>query len=402
VAPTLSGVVPLHDDRIRGLRWVEENTNLETVMAQLRRLHHDVVLHEVDEHQHPHPKNCVLNLVVALDDKHRITACDRLVAGLAASHPLRAILVHLHGGGGAGILDADLTVEAHKLVSGFPVQREQVLLHVRGEAAHHLSSLVEPLLVNDVPTYLWWSGRHRLDEEIVQDAISFSDVLVVDSGKFEHPIDALLELAGLAADPDATVGVADFRWGRMRPWRDAISMFFGPADRRPLVGGIQEISVDAAGSGPDARAGAALLAGWMAWALGWRLGPIAGADDTTTAVAGTGEGHHVRLTLRAVPNDRLNNGELLTVRLSGHHQRRRFTLTIERDAEGDDHAHVTIQLDGGEPVRQRLTLPRLGDPDLLIHVMWANRRDPVFQGALRAAAPLLEALRQRRRSGGDR
>jgi glucose-6-phosphate dehydrogenase assembly protein OpcA len=393
--------MPLDEDRIRGLRWVEENTNLETVMEQLRRLHHDVVLHEVDQHEHPHPKNCVLNLVVAMDDKHRVTACDKLVAGLAASHPLRAILIHLHGGGGPGILDADVTVEAHKLVSGFPVQREQVLLHVRGEAAHHLSSLVEPLLVDDVPTYLWWSGRHRLDEEIVQDAISFSDVLVVDSGKFEHPVDGLLELAGLA-DPDATVGVADFRWGRLRPWRDAIGHFFGPADRRPLLGGMQEITVEAAGSGPDARGGAALLAGWVASALRWRLVSTADDDDATTAVAETGEGHRVRLTLRSVPNDHLHHGELLTVRLAGHRGRRTFTLTIERDAEGGDHAYVTMQLDGGAPVRQRLTLPRLGDPTLLINVLWASQRDPVFHGALRAAAPLLEAMRQRRTSGGDR
>jgi hypothetical protein len=101
----------------------------------------------------------------------------------------------------------------------------------------------------------------------------------------------------------------------------------------------------------------------------------------------------VRLTLRSVPNDRLHHGELLTVRLAGRRGRHAFTLTIERDPDGDNHAHVTIQLDGGQPVRQRLTLPRLGDPDLLIHVLWANQRDPVFHGALRAATPLLEAMR---------
>jgi glucose-6-phosphate dehydrogenase assembly protein OpcA len=394
VAPTLSGVLALHDDRIRGMRWVEENTDLETVMAHLRRLHHDVVLHEVDQHEHPHPKNCVLNLVVALDDQHRVTACDKLVAGLAASHPLRAVLVHLHGGGGPGILDADVTVEAHKLLTGFPVQREQVLLHVRGQAAHHLSSLVEPLLVNDVPTYLWWSGRHRLDEAIVQDAISFSDVLVVDSGKFEHPIDALLELAGLAADPQAPVGVADFRWGRVWPWRDAIGQFFGPADRRPLLGAMQEVTMQGAGSGPAARAGAALIVGWLASALGWRLDSMAAAgDDATTAVAVTGEGHHLPVTLRSVPHDRLSNGELLNVLLSGRHGQRTFALAIDRDTEGGDHAHVSIRLDGGEPVLKRITLPRLGDPELLIHVLWGGRHDPVFHGALRAAAPLLEAMR---------
>jgi glucose-6-phosphate dehydrogenase assembly protein OpcA len=383
----------MRDDRVRTMRWEAANTDLEAVMAHLRELHREVTQHDRETQEHPHPKNCVLNLVVALDEKHMVTACDKLVGHLAASHPLRAVLVHLHGGRGEGMLDAEITVEAHKLVTGFPVQREQVLLHVRGEATEHLSSLVEPLLVDDVPTYLWWSGRHRLDEAIVQDAISFSDVLVVDSAKFEHPIDALLQLAELVANPDAPVGVADFRWGRVRPWRDAIGQFFGPADRRALLPGLQEITAEAAGSSPDARAGAALLAGWAAAMLGWRFVETAAAnDDATEAVALAGE-HRVRLTLRSVPNDRLHHGELLTVRLAGRRGRHAFTLTIERDPDGDNHAHVTIQLDGGQPVRQRLTLPRLGDPDLLIHVLWANQRDPVFHGALRAATPLLEAMR---------
>lgn len=394
MASTLSGVVPLHEDRVQVRRWSAEDTDLETVMARLRALHHDVALHEVDPHEHPHPKNCVLNLVVALDDKHRVTECDKLVGNLAASHPLRAILVHLHGGGGAGMLDADIIVEAHKLVNGAPVQREQVLLHVRGEAAHHLSSLIEPLLVDDVPTYLWWSGRHRLSEAIVQDAIRFSDVLVVDSMKFEHPIDALLELADLVADPDARVGVADFRWGRARPWRDAIGQFFGPEDRRALLPGLHEVTAEAAGSGVDARTGAALLAGWAASALGWRLADAAAAgDDATTAVLHTGGDGRATVTLRSVPNDRLHHGELLTVRLAGRRGRHPFTLTIERDPDGENHAHVTIELDHGAPVRQRLTLPRMGDPDLLIHALWANQRDPVFHAALRAATPLLEAMR---------
>jgi glucose-6-phosphate dehydrogenase assembly protein OpcA len=394
MASTLSGVLPLDQDRIRARRWEAEETDLETVMAHLRVLHHDVALHEVDPHEHPHPKNCVLNLVVALDDKHRVTACDTLVGHLAASHPMRAVLVHLHGGTGGGTLGAEITVEAHKLFNGFPVQREQVLLHVRGEAAHHLSSLVAPLLVDDVPTYLWWSGRHRLNEAIVQDAISFSDVLVVDSGRFERPIDTLLELAGLVTSPDAPVGVADFRWGRVRPWRDAIGQFFGPADRRALLPGLREVTAEAAGSGPDARAGVALLAGWAASALGWRFVDAApAADDATAAVADTGGEHRVSFTLRSVPNDRLRHGELLTVRLAGQRGRHAFTLTMERDPDGDNHAHVTIELDGGEPVRQRLTLPRLGDPDLLIHVLWADPRDQVFHGALRAAVPLLEAMR---------
>lgn len=392
--PAVGGVAGLSQDRVRVRRWRATDVDLATVLEKLHEQHAELARHDAEDLEHPHPRNCVLNLVVGLGSRHRAEACDRLVADLAPSHPLRAILVHLHGGRGTGALDAEITSEAHKLVTGFPVQREQILLHVRGELTHHLASLVEPLLVSDVPTYLWWSGGGRLDEGTIHDAMEFSDVLVVDSAHFEHPVDALLQLARLVADPEADIGVADFRWGRLRPWRDAIAQFFAPAGRQALLGGLGEIDVESAGTGPDARVGAALLAGWAAEALGWRLTSTGAAgDDATRAVAATSSGQQVQLVLRSVANQRLHHGELLTVRVTGRTGRRSFSLLIERDPEGAGHAHVTIELGSGPPVRQRLTLPRMGDPDLLVHVLWAHQRDPMFHGALRAAAALLEAMR---------
>jgi Glucose-6-phosphate dehydrogenase subunit len=392
VAPTLGGVAGLETDRVRVRRWEATGTDLTTVMEKLRELQRGLAGHDVDEDDHPHPRNCVINLVVGLGDRHRAEQCDKLVGALAASHPLRAILVHLHGGRGPGTLDAEITSEAHQLVHGFPVQREQVLLHVRGEVTHHLSSLVEPLLVPDVPTYLWWSGRMRLVEDVVRDAMRFSDALVVDSAHFEDPVDALGQLVALASDPDA-IGVADFRWGRLRPWRDAIGQFFAPAGRAALLEGIQEVDVESAGEGPDARVGAAMLAGWVVDMLGWRFDRVASDGDATRAHAETRHGHRVNLTLRSVANERLHHGELLTVRVTGRSGRTMFALLIERDPEGDDYAHVTVRLGEAAPLRQRLTLPRMGDPDLLTQVLWSQLHDPMFHGALLACAPLLEAMR---------
>jgi hypothetical protein len=140
--------------------------------------------------------------------------------------------------------------------------------------------------------------------------------------------------------------------------------------------------------------GAALLAGWAADTLGWRsLGARAAGAAGTDAEAEVPGEHRVRLRLRSLPNQQLADGELLTVRLSGRSGRRSYALLIERDPEGDGHAHITIELGEGPPLRQRLTLPRMGDPDLLVHVLWTSRRDPMFHGALLAATPLLEAMR---------
>ncbi len=392
-------MVRLDGDRVRTRRWSGQGVELATVMAALGRLEAELTEHDARDGEHPHPRNCVLSLVVALGDRHRAEAFDRLIERLAASHPLRAIMVHVGGGTGPGGLDAEITVEAHRLVGGFPVQRERILLHVRDGAAAHLASMVQPLLVPDVPTYLWWARRQLLDEELVAHATSFSDVLVVDTARFEDPVGAVLQLAALGPRGDGGVDVADVRWDRLRPWRDSIGQFFAPADRRPFLSGLRELHVEAAGAAPGALVGAAMLAGWMATALGWRLAGAARTDQRAEAVAeapaGGAHGQRVRIELRAVPHRRLHRGELLTVRLAGagHAGRRPFTLAIDRDRAVGDHGWVEIVLDGAAPLRQRLALPAPGAQVAQLQVLLAAGRDPVLVRSLGAAAALLERIR---------
>jgi glucose-6-phosphate dehydrogenase assembly protein OpcA len=387
-------VIPLHQDRVRRRRWEAKDTDLGTVIEQLRRLESELMEHDLDGTDHPHPRNTVLNLVVKAGDHHRAEIADRMIVNICASHPLRAIVLHVGAGTGAGTLDAEITAEAHQLLSGFPVQREQVLLHVGGETAQHLSSLVQPLLVPDLPTYLWWSGREHLDEEAIQEVMGFSDALVVDSARFERPARSLLELAALASRPDVHIGVSDLCWGRLRPWRDVIAQCFAPADRRVHIAGLRELEAEAAGSGPESRVGAALLAGWVASALSWAIEAAkASGEGATEAVAKRADGEEARIVLRSVEWPHVPEGGVLAIRLDGHAAGRDFRLAVERDRDDGNQARVSIDFGNGSVVHQRLTLPRMDDPDLLVHVLWAARRDPVFDRALAGARVLLEALR---------
>lgn len=401
MAQTIGAVAALHADRVRTRRWEAADTDLQTVIDQLLRVGYELRQDDARVEDHPHPRNCVLNLVVTVREGKRTEAVDRLVAELSAPHPMRAILLHLNSGHGDGTLDAAITADAHRLLSGFPVQREQVLLRVRGPVADHLASLVEALLVPDIPTFLWWSGRSELDRPALDQVSEVADVLVVDSAELDRPVEALLDLAALtrASPPTPTlrggpIGVKDLRWSRLRPWRDAVGQFFAPASRQHLLAGVDKFSCESAGSKPGSRVGAALLAGWVAAALGWRFVDVGAAreEPATNAVADTGHGHSVQVTLRSVPNDHLAEGELLDVQLAGETEDGPFAVSMERDRGGGNHAQLTIVL-GADTVRQRLPLPRMGDPDLLLHVLMISQRDPVFESALAGASVLLASLR---------
>lgn len=400
MAQAIGAVASLHADRVRTRRWEAADTDLQTVLDQLLRLGYELRQDDARLEDHPHPRNCVLNLVVTVLERQRADAVDRLVAELSAPHPMRAILLHLNSGHGDATLDAAITADAHRLVSGFPVQREQVLLRVRGPVVDHLASLVEALLVPDIPTFVWWSGRSELDRRALDQVIEVADVLVVDSAELDRPVEALRHLGALtgASPPSPTlrggrIGVKDLRWSRLRPWRDAIGQFFAPASRQHLLAGVHKVSCESAGSNPGSRVGAALLAGWVAAALGWRFVSVGAAGEPATeAVAETRHGHRVQVTLRSVPNDHLAEGELLDVQLAGETEDGPFALSMERDRGGGNHAHLTIVL-GADTVRQRLALPRMSDPDLLLHLLMISSRDLVFESALAGASVLLDSLR---------
>jgi glucose-6-phosphate dehydrogenase assembly protein OpcA len=393
-------VATLPEDRVRSLHWAAKNTDLATVIEQLRRQERELSEQDIDHYDHPHPRNSVLNLVVTVADHHRAGACHDLISVIATSHPLRAVLVHLGGGQGPGDLDADITTDAHQLVGGFPVQRSQALLHVRGEASTHLASLVEALLVPDVPTYVWWSGREQLDDRRVRDVLEFADVLVVDSATFDRPAEGLLTLAsrgiggGRTLPPLTGTAIQDLGWARLRPWRDAVAQAFAPADRHPLLAGLREVEVAAADSGRAGLVGAALLAGWVVGALGWRVVATRAVGETVVeAVAEGHEGRQVPVVLRAADWPGLATGNVCDVRLTGHSGDSDFALAIEREPGSSTQTRVTIDLGGSQPpVQQRLTLPPMTESDLMLHMLWASRDDPVFDRSLAAAVPLLEAL----------
>jgi glucose-6-phosphate dehydrogenase assembly protein OpcA len=328
-----------------------------------------------------------------VSDEKQEEAVQRAVQDVASGHPLRAIILRRSPGEGEG-LDAEITTQAHHLLRGRSVQLEQVTLKVRGQAAEHTASLVDPLLVPDVPTYLWWTGTPPIAEQGLRDALAACDVLIVDSVQFENLVQAFLDLAALAERLGGRLGFVDLRWVRQKPWRETLAQFFAPESRREMLEGLERVVVESIGEGTAGRVGGMLLGGWLASALDWRL-----TDATSSTHAGAevllrrASGRMIQLTLRAVEQANLPPGALRSIQFDGHAAGKEFATHMEIRPDRSDHAHVRIDIGGVETLKQRLALPQPTDSDLLLHALSAARRDRVYLRSLDAAAKLLDALR---------
>lgn len=376
----------------RSTAWNGRDVHVEEIEAQLRLLHLRLHRHSQGEPEHAHSRNCVMNLVVYIrEDPATLRFASGLIELLAASHPMRAIVLHALPGR-TGRIDAELSSEAHSLVSGMPVQREQIVLTVPGAAGTQLASLLEPLLVPDQPTYLWWTEKRSVNQRSFRQILRVCDVLVVDSGRFERPYTSFLDLSRLADRTADRLGFADLHWARLRPWREALAQYFAPESRRSQLDGIRALALDYAGEGRGNRVGAALLAGWLQSALGWRLSKAAGGGAEVTALFTGTSGGSVEVAFRSREQEELVPGELVAMRLEGREGGRTFSILMERDRDDAQIAHMHVDTGGAASLYQRLRLRHADEGELMFRLFAESRRSTVYQRSLGAGARLLEAV----------
>ena len=192
------------------------------------------------------------------------------VADLALRHPSRAIIV-LGDRRRDGVL-ASLQLHCHvpRSDGAQPVLYEQILARVRGDFDERVASVVIPLLVPDLPVFLWWTETPPSDGRHVDDLVTLADRLIVDSADFARADLTLPEVARLAR---FRVGITDLNWARLTDWRELIAQFFDVPAWRPFLNGITGIRAGFAVDmdGRDIHPSQALLLlGWLASRLAWR------------------------------------------------------------------------------------------------------------------------------------
>jgi len=384
---------PRHPDQVRSADWHERGVTLNEVLAEVTGMHAQLARRDAGDDSLPHPRNCCLNLVAIADDDEEARLAEHVGQALSAHHPLRQLLVELEPAQNVDRLDAWLHSEAHQTPDGMPVQFERIRLKVTGAGTQRIDSLVPPLLVPEVPTCLWWLGNPPVSDEAFLRLLELSDLLAVDSATFERPFLVTLELAGLADAVRRPVPINDFHWARLQPWRELVAQFFQPAERRGFLRGLNAVGVDYAGEGRGNRVAAALLVGWMASALGWRLQrAAAGSGGVVAAFYADAQDRTVEVHLRSVPAAALAAGELAAVRVESAAGGRVSAFAAERS--GADHQRVEVRIDIGESetLTERLPLQTPAPVELLVEML-NQRPDQVYMRSLGAAADLLKAFR---------
>jgi glucose-6-phosphate dehydrogenase assembly protein OpcA len=177
-----------------------------------------------------------------------VEAATETLAGLAERHPSRTILLFPRPNDDRDALDAE--VDLRCFLRGGEEQEvcsEVISIRLCGKRASAPASVVQPLLVPDLPVFLRWRGECPWGAAELEELLDVTDRLVVDSSEWP---DVEWGYARLAEVLESVV-VSDIAWARTERWRRAIAALW------PGVADAEEVHV----AGPYSES--ALLSRWM-------------------------------------------------------------------------------------------------------------------------------------------
>ncbi|MCP9485664.1 MAG: glucose-6-phosphate dehydrogenase assembly protein OpcA [Gaiellaceae bacterium MAG52_C11] len=174
-------------------------------------------------------------------------AARSTLAGLEERHPSRTILLFPEPRRGDSI-DVTVSMQCFAMPGvSQEVCSEVIELRLGGTRAQAPASIVQPLLISDLPTFCRWRGEPPWGESELEQLVDVCDRLVVDSSEWTG-VPAAYEQLALLFD---RVAVSDIAWGRAREWRGRLAGLW------PGIEKAERLSV----TGP--KADALLLAGWL-------------------------------------------------------------------------------------------------------------------------------------------
>src|SRR5258707_1653321 len=200
------------DERVWGGR-AEGVAGLERELARMRR---SMGAH-AKEHGVSVARASVLNLVVFATREIHARRAASTIDELATRHPSRAIVVVADRERAGKAPDLEMHYHLPTPDGTQQVSYEQILIRARGDADRRLVSAVIPLLLPDLPVFLWWTATPPLDAAYFDELLALAGRLIVDSADFARPDPALPRLHAVARAGHGRYRVTQFNWTRITP-----------------------------------------------------------------------------------------------------------------------------------------------------------------------------------------
>ena len=253
------------------------------------------------------------------------------------------------------------------------------------------------MLVPEIPTALVWLGRVHVDDPVFEDLASDAHRIILDS--MYTSLASLLNVTAWARKQTNAPHISDMAWTRLAPWQEMMARFFDPAESRQLASKVTKITVKQA-SDPGDRLGSepALLLGWLATRLDWKVTRLGGKTRFKRP-----DGETIVIELGAVPKPAgVAPDSLALVIIEAEHAGAKLVGSIARDlasgsSSGRDDATADADVvqwkqvtSSGAPLEQRVRLGANKAAKWLERTIHRPKNDSTFDESVAFAEHIVE------------
>ncbi|HEY1404592.1 MAG TPA: glucose-6-phosphate dehydrogenase assembly protein OpcA [Pyrinomonadaceae bacterium] len=340
---------------------------------------------------------CVLNLIVyaaPTDDRAKL---DEVLGVVTERTPSRALVLIADRDSTEARLEAYVSTRCQTTSRGAAKQicGEQVTIEAGGAAVETAASAIEPLVVPDVPVFLWWKDIPHEGDKLFNRLVELSDRVVMDSLVFDHPHEDLKRLAQIIGARRQFILASDLNWGRLTSWRNLIASFWDVPDYRPHLDAIDDVIIEY--DPPDVAsdeiaAQALLIAGWMASELKWKTtGEFVREGNNSRWVLRAGEHRKINVEFRATEDRQGGDGLVATLTLRSGATNAEFYVGVN---EGWTKLETSAQIGEARAVGRVVSYEAKSEGERLSRELSILSRDEVYERAVASVGQLIEVLQK--------
>ena len=265
----------------------------------------------------------VLNLMVYMTQVNQLQVVDEMLMDIALVHPCRALVIIAETDGEDRDIEANMASRCQigRGAGGQHLCCEEVTLRAGGRFTVELPSACTPLLVSDLPVFLWWRAAANFDDQVFQKLMRAADRIVIDTALCLSPVEDLRALSRfLRQQRNGRRGLSDLNWSRLTTWRTLLAGFYDVPEHLEALSRLRGVRIDYVPpeATPDTVAPKALiLAGWLASRLGWQTStnPLAAEKNGVHLFSMENDSRTIAIEFRPATHRAVEPGGIVRVEL---------------------------------------------------------------------------------------
>ncbi|MBD3383489.1 hypothetical protein GF407_01060 [candidate division KSB1 bacterium] len=174
-------------------------------------------------------------------------------------HPGRVVVAAFDEHNTSEQITAHVYTYCHEKADQKRICSEMIILHFGKNSRQHLTGLILPLILPNLPLYLWW--MLSCDQLMDYDSLLKSTNRLIVNSPFLRAVDMETLVETVLSVEE--IKLSDYAWGRITNWREAMAHYIDPDSLQH----IQQVTLFSSGENPALDAW--LFVGWLASRLSW-------------------------------------------------------------------------------------------------------------------------------------